>query len=507
MKTSLVATTKRLCLFVVLFINVKASAQDNLVNNSSFEDYIVCPMGATPPPPKKWYSASSYYVISYLNSCSQDLLSSVPSNSYGDNFQWARTGNAYVAIWVLNFPPFNNFRSYYQSKLKDSLRKDKSYYCEFFVVSTNEHKLKCNNISAFLSKTAVSIDTVATPSGVLFANAQIVNYGNPIITDTLNWIKVSSIYKAEGGEQYLTLGNFKDDANTQYIASQPTGYNGAAIMIDDVSVIPLDSLPLKADAGADTTITIGDSVFIGSLTNGIDTIKWLQNGVAIDSLRPGFWVKPLVNTCCILIQTVNGFTSSDTVCVTVKPLPLQFTNYELRITNETRNGNNEKRVTSNWTTANEINVSHFNILKSEDGVNFKVIGKVAATGDGIYSFTDGLTRNEKQETWYYKIAASDKDGKRSFSETKKITFNAPFSTFNLFPNPAKDFVTIECKGMKELRIVNQLGQVVYQQIASGTNLRSNDATNINTQQFAKGVYIVQIITTKGELKSWKFVLE
>ena len=234
---------------------------------------------------------------------------------------------------------------------------------------------------------------------------------------------------------------------------------------------------------------------------------WLQNGVAIDSLRPGFWVKPLVNTCYVLTQTVNGYTSSDTVCVTVKPLPLQITNYELRITNETRNGNNEKRVTSNWTTANEINVSHFNILKSDDGVNFKAIGQVKATWGGIYNFIDELNiKDQYPKTLYYRIAAIDQDGKMNFSETKKITFNAPLSTFNLFPNPSKANVTIECKGMKEVNVINQLGQVVYRQIASGTNLR-NDANKINTQQFANGVYIVQIITKNNEVKNVKLVLE
>jgi len=39
-------------------------------------------------------------------------------------------------------------------------------------------------------------------------------FGNPVITDTLNWIKISGIYAANGGEDHIIIGNFYDDART-----------------------------------------------------------------------------------------------------------------------------------------------------------------------------------------------------------------------------------------------------------------------------------------------------
>jgi hypothetical protein len=100
---------------------------------------------------------------------------------------------------------------------------------------------------------------------------------------------------------------------------------------------------------------------------------------------------------------------------------------------------------------------------------------------------------------YYRIESIDKDGKTSYTEIKKITFNDPFSTFNLFPNPAKAFVTIECKGMKEIKVINQLGQVI-KQLKNPTEHQT-----INTEQFAKGIYIVQVVTAKNATEIAKFV--
>jgi hypothetical protein len=52
-----------------------------------------------------------------------------------------------------------------------------------------------------------------------------------------------------------------------------------------------------------------------------------------------------------------------------------------------------KNVAVNWTTANEINVSHFNIQRSSNGKDFINIGKVKANNKNYneYSFTDPLT--------------------------------------------------------------------------------------------------------------------
>ena len=49
-------------------------------------------------------------------------------------------------------------------------------------------------------------------------------------------MQISGTYIANGGEKYLTIGNFKDDANTMIDSASSTA-NSAYYFIDDVSVI------------------------------------------------------------------------------------------------------------------------------------------------------------------------------------------------------------------------------------------------------------------------------
>jgi hypothetical protein len=58
------------------------------------------------------------------------------------------------------------------------------------------------------------------------------------LTDTAGWTEISGYYTALGGEQFLTIGNFYDDAHTplQTVLNTPGGIAGSYYLIDDVSV-------------------------------------------------------------------------------------------------------------------------------------------------------------------------------------------------------------------------------------------------------------------------------
>ncbi len=514
-------------LLIFIAVCCKVNSQPNLVPNASFEIYINCPIASTinknPQPPPPWVSMQTNS-FSYFNSCANSSLISpylgVPNNflgAYGiENYQIASLGSAYTGFGSISKNVGSYKRSYHEVKLTDSLKAGKKYNCGFYVALSNGCKYATNNIAMYITKTATTIDTVATPSWVITGNPQVYNYGNPVIKDTQNWVKISKVFVASGGEQFITIGNFKQNNQTILDTTvNPTGLDWAVYAIDDVFVTPLDSFCLKADAGRDTTITLGDSIFIGSYTNGIDSLKWLQNGVAIDSTRPGFWVKPTTATSYILQQTINGCYSADTVTIGVNPLPLRFTNYELRFTNGSSpllGGVGGGFVLNSWQTANEINVSHFNILKSEDGPasqqgrDFKVIGKVKAQNKSInnYEFADVLAGLQSPTAWGlgYKLQSIDKDGKISYSDTRQIRLNQLTNKpINVFPNPAKDILNISCVGVKEVNILNNLGQVI-KQLKVNTSMLKIDVSTI-----PKGLYLLKIITTENKVYNEKIIIQ
>ncbi len=462
--------------------------------------------------PHPWYTPTiaMYQNGLYVNSCSSVWYASVPYNS--DGYQYAHTGQAYAVIQTYLHSAPNSERIYLQTKLKDSLTLGKYYYGEFYASAGDIVAYGSNNISILLTKKAIYVDTLVDPRGVIIGNAQVYNYGNPIIVDTQNWVKVSSIFKAQGGERFITIGNFKNgnQTNTKLINNTTAQCDCAGYFIDDVSVIPLDSFCLKADAGRDTTIKVGDSVFIGSLTNGLDSVKWYANGTTlIDSIRPGFWVTPTASGSYfyVLQQTVNGCFSKDTVYVNVTPLPLKMISYKLLVINDDPNSSlrgTKQSVENIWTTANEINVSHFNIQRSKDGKNFTTIGKINAKGFSYneYSFTDNSPSFGDN---YYRIESIDKDGKMNYTEIKKLTINNSSLNINIYPNPAKDIVNIECKeGMKEVKVFDYLGREISHFVRNDGNIHR---LSLNIHHYAKGVYVVQITTAKGEVKSEKLIVE
>jgi len=487
-------------LYVVLYsifpTGTKAQIQYNLVPNYSFEEYTNCPSGATyyealNTKPDFWYKPDKRNAA-YFNSCAaESTYASVPNNGLngGFSFQYARTGVAYVSMFYWNN---NNQRNYFQVKLTDSLQQGKCYYAECFVSLGNSQRFACNNHSMLFTNNPVYADTIAGLA-IIPANPQI--QSTQVIADTLNWVKVSGVFTAQGSEQYLTLGNFKYDNQTTYQQFQVNfSSNGAIYYVDDVSVIPLDSITLKADAGIDKTITQGDSVFIGSYTIGLTNVVWYNSsGNIIANNVSGLFVKPTTSTFYVIEQNVCGQYSKDTVYVSVGVVPLVIKNYELRV----KNGG----VVNKWLTLNEINVSHFNIQRSSNGIEFNTIQQITAKNNAYneYSITDVQPLNG---TSYYRIEAVDKDGKTTYSKTEKIQLKINKEQLTVFPNPANSIVNIAFKEMQQIIITDVTGRKLLSKQFIGT---SNAQLNISSLR--KGIFFVQVIGKNGISETKKLLVQ
>ncbi len=218
---------------MLIFI-IKGSAQ-NLVLNPSFEDTITCPIGTWAMQCRYWYSASvgspDYFSEQPDIFCS---TSYVPQNQVG--FQYARTGIAYVGLGPFvstTFPSFANRREYIGGGLSDTLKHGHEYCVSFYVSVAEEFKYVVDGIGLYLSVDSAVDYTINTNLSFV---PQISNLAGNIIYDTLNWVQISGTYIANGGEKYLTIGNFNDDINTLVDSTSGT-LMGAYLFIDDVSVV------------------------------------------------------------------------------------------------------------------------------------------------------------------------------------------------------------------------------------------------------------------------------
>jgi hypothetical protein len=228
---------KKFIICLCFFSAIKADAQ-NLVLNPSFEDTIAC-TGTYAMQCKYWYWAT-YGSPDYFSE-QPDIFcgtSYVPQSGVG--YQYARTGIAYVGLAVFTEhinPNQINRREYVGGELSDTLKQGHEYCVSFYVSVAEELKYVTDGIGLYLSVDSAVDYTINTNLPFI---PQIENPSGNIIYDTLNWVQISGTYIANGGEKYLTIGNFKGDTNAMIDSvnlSAPLSAHGAYLFIDDVSVI------------------------------------------------------------------------------------------------------------------------------------------------------------------------------------------------------------------------------------------------------------------------------
>lgn len=121
----------------------------------------------------------------------------------------------------------------------------------------------------------------------------------------------------------------------------------------------------------------------------------------------------------------------------------------------------------NWSTASEINNSHFEIETSEDAVNWKAIKIIPGAGNSTvvknYKYTYEFTKSSK---CFYRLKSVDFDGQYYFS---KLLFlencESADVEFKLFPVPSKGVVFLDFSGdnkrIGKLVICNLMGEIIY----------------------------------------------
>jgi hypothetical protein len=171
-----------------------------------------------------------------------------------------------------------------------------------------------------------------------------------------------------------------------------------------------------------------------------------------------------------------------------------------------------KNVKVNWSTAVEVNNEYFNVMRSDDGVMFKVIGKINGAGNStstsfyLFTDTDPLTG-----VGYYKLKQVDFDGSEDFSHTVAI-YNPAGSIgideVRVLPNPfseeAKIIFTAKQNYAATAEIKNMSGQVcVRQSLNAVKGLNSVPLDRIST--LTKGVYTLTITNISGSSRPFGLI--
>jgi hypothetical protein len=305
------------------FIAAKISAQGNLVPNPGFEYHTNCPSGGAQVlylPPWAEYNSADYY-----DTCSTNSNYDIPDNFEG--YQYPRTGQAYCGlITFLGSPTLhNNYREFIQTVLTDPLKPGKEYCIQFYVNVADTSHYFCSSIGVHFASTAIYPLSWAGSYYVINYSAQAENPITNPITDSIGWTAVSLHYTAQGGESYLTIGNFSTDSNSvwQYI---PNGSGTAQtyLFIDDVSVYEEKS----AIAGINSTLCVTDSLQIGSLVADSGVVySWSPQAGLSDPSSSRPWASPDSTTTYMLtISDPDGLyclaNTTDSITITINDCPI-----------------------------------------------------------------------------------------------------------------------------------------------------------------------------------------
>jgi OmpA-OmpF porin, OOP family len=201
--------------------------------NPGLENYITCPgFGQFSSAYINDWSKPSYGSTDYYNTNCTGIQ---PTQ------QIPFSGNAYFGIIAYNYS--GEYREYATGRLSSPLVAGVPYSVLFYVSLNDGYIQAVNELGAYFS---------ATPPGP-FANAlhiavtpQIENNAG-VLGSTTAWMQVSGNFIAAGGEQYITIGNFHDDASTTVTQVGNIGSYGAYYFVDEVIVKAEDATTVETD--------------------------------------------------------------------------------------------------------------------------------------------------------------------------------------------------------------------------------------------------------------------
>lgn len=229
-------------LFLCLLLPNIGLAQQNLVFNPSFEDYINCPVFTDSVLSVGWYSCG--LSPDYYHTCANSLPSNfgVPLNWMG--YQQPIDGEAYIGLYTYGTGGSAAVREFAGAQLVQPLIIGTRYYVSGYISRATAvyHECSTNNFGfRFFTK----------PNDYL--NPAIVDnlahvYSDVVVSDTINWVKVQGSFVADSAYEYIILGNFFDDAQTTITGCNTAQFGAAYYYIDKVCV-STDSLTCEITTG------------------------------------------------------------------------------------------------------------------------------------------------------------------------------------------------------------------------------------------------------------------
>ena len=205
---------------------------------------------------------------------------------------------------------------------------------------------------------------------------------------------------------------------------------------------------------------------------------------------------------------INGFNGGLTQNITLSQLPPNMTKCQgsivlpVRLDDFSASYTNSSNVLVSWTASNELNASHYEVERSEDGINFSDIGNVNAglssNTQHDYSFNDYLASIHSSLV-YYRLKMVDLSGNFTYSKIIPLRLDQAQSAtkISIYPNPATDFAVLKLYSGKQdvaiVKLMDNAGKEIMKK-SFAINVGSNNLLIDRLNSLPRGLYIIEVIS-------------
>lgn len=301
----------------------------------------------------------------------------------------------------------------------------------------------------------------ALPAGAYISNIDIETGNSNHMILTVSNYGVTSIWESiDGGTNWTSIEGNLPDMPVRWALFIPNNYSARQQAIGGVMV--------ATELGVWST---------SSLNGGSTT--WLPNNSGLANVR----IDNLV------LRSSDHFVGAAThgrgvyTSQLMSSLPVTLTEF--------RGRQKEKDILLEWSTASEINSSHFDLEKSTDGIKYGRIATVNAAGQSSdilhYQYTD---KEVKSEYNYYRLRSVDLDNDQQISDVVIIRMKGIGQRLYVIGNPFSDNISLrlfkEPVANPHLKLYDMGGRLLAEkQFAKGQQLIYWPV------QVPKGIYLLQ----------------
>lgn len=167
----------------------------------------------------------------------------------------------------------------------------------------------------------------------------------------------------------------------------------------------------------------------------------------------------------------------------------------------------ERTALLEWEVANERAGDRYCLERSADGQDFETLVCFDVTSDQARAFYDYVDETPFVGYNYYRIHQIDHTGISNYSTTKVLEFKEHTASILVYPNPAKDQLTLELpilmKGTYNVKVVDALGRIlIVSTIDEGQLLHQLDI-----EKLTAGTYVLRVQAPNGSVHTRKFTVK